>query len=259
MNIINGNGIPVENKTDLENICKYMSSVKFLLVRRKHSLGYIEFMRGRYAKDNIDGIIYLFQQMTPDEIKMIEMQSFDEMWVNFWPDINSTDPKKQFFTKKEYTESKEKYDALKYKIDVELGLDFYVKNVKPFYDTPEWSYPKGRKMRGESDLECAIREFCEETGYNAGKLVMLKNIQPFEEIFTGSNYKSYKHKYYLLYMDYENTIKNTEYDNTEVSKVEWKTFEECIQCIRPYNLEKKKLINNINSCIHKYSIYKVLC
>ena len=30
-----------------------------------------------------------------------------------------------------------------------------------------------------------------------------KNILPLEEIFTGSNYKSYKHKYFLAYIDLE--------------------------------------------------------
>ena len=42
---------------------------------------------------------------------MIETTSFDEMWANFWPDNNTTDPKKLYFNRKEYTESKEKYDC----------------------------------------------------------------------------------------------------------------------------------------------------
>ena len=44
-------------------------------------------------------------------------------------------------------------------------------------------------------------------------------------------------------------------DPFEVSKMEWKTFEECIDCIRPYNLEKKSLITNIHNCIKKYGFY----
>ena len=34
----------------------------------------------------------------------------------------------------------------------------------------------------------------------------IKNLLPFEEIFTGSNYKSYKHKYYLTFMDYVHDV-----------------------------------------------------
>jgi hypothetical protein len=79
-------------------------------------------------------------------------------------------------------------------------------------------------------------------------LYNIENIQPFEETFMGSNYKSYKHKYYLMKMK-GNVTNIKQFDNTEVSKIEWKTYKECIECIRPYNLEKKALIQNIYNCL----------
>jgi hypothetical protein len=45
------------------------------------------------------------------------------------------------------------------------------------------------------------------------------------------------------------------YQVTEVSKVEWKTFYECVESIRPYNLEKKELIININKVLQEYRLY----
>jgi hypothetical protein len=42
---------------------------------------------------------------------------------------------------------------------------------------------------------------------------------------------------------------------TEVSKLEWKTIDECLETIRPYNLEKKKLIININKVLQEYRLY----
>jgi hypothetical protein len=45
------------------------------------------------------------------------------------------------------------------------------------------------------------------------------------------------------------------YQLTEVSKIQWKTLEECLDCIRPYNLEKKQLISNIHKVIQEYNIY----
>ena len=42
---------------------------------------------------------------------------------------------------------------------------------------------------------------------------------------------------------------------TEVSKLEWKTLDECLESIRPYNLEKKKLIKNINKVLQEYRLY----
>jgi hypothetical protein len=42
---------------------------------------------------------------------------------------------------------------------------------------------------------------------------------------------------------------------TEVSKLEWKTIDECLEAIRPYNLEKKELIININNVLQEYRLY----
>ena len=35
-------------------------------------------------------------------------------------------------------------------------------------------------------------------------LKLIQNVLPIEELFTGSNYKSYKHKYYLAFMEKNN-------------------------------------------------------
>jgi hypothetical protein len=45
------------------------------------------------------------------------------------------------------------------------------------------------------------------------------------------------------------------YQVTEVSKIEWKTIYKCLESIRPYNLEKKKLITNINKVLEEYRLY----
>src|SRR5690606_15374290 len=70
LSINNYTSIEINNMNDLREFCEYKNMIKFLLIRRKYSLGYSEFIRGRYLKDNINGIIYLFQQMTPNEIEM---------------------------------------------------------------------------------------------------------------------------------------------------------------------------------------------
>jgi hypothetical protein len=42
------------------------------------------------------------------------------------------------------------------------------------------------------------------------------------------------------------------YQKTEVSKIEWKTLDECLSSIRPYNLEKKNIIKNVNHVLLNY-------
>ena len=85
----------------------------------------------------------------------------------------------------------------------------------------------------------------------------VNNLLPFEEIFTGSNYKSYKHKYYLGNMLYENTINTDNFQKSEVSKMEWKTMEQCLSCMRPYNLEKINVLKNINDIINNHMLFHV--
>ena len=121
------------------------------------------------------------------------------------------------------------------------------------WKVPEWGFPKGRRNYQENDISCALREFEEETGYNRKSIHIIQNIIPFEETFTGSNFKSYKHKYYLSYIC--NEIKPAaNFQQTEVSEVRWMSLESCLKHIRPYNLEKKEVILQINNALEKYRL-----
>jgi hypothetical protein len=77
---------------------------------------------------------------------------------------------------------------------------------------------------------------------------------PFEETFIGSNHKSYKHKYFLAFTEQMDDLLNS-FQKTEVSKMEWKTLEQCLESIRPYHLEKKELIKRIYKVIEEYRLY----
>ena len=135
-----------------------------------------------------------------------------------------------------------------------ITLESLIKNSSTKWAETQWEIPKGRKNFQEKDLECALREFEEETGYSSKYVNIIENILPFEELFIGSNYKSYKHKYYLGYMSETIDILQN-YQKSEVSKIEWKTVDKCLESIRPYNLEKRNLIININKILQEYRIY----
>ena len=128
-------------------------------------------------------------------------------------------------------------------------------NNHEIWDEPEWGFPKGRRNYQETDFDCALREFAEETGYDIKNVKNVKNLLPYEEIFTGSNYKSYKHKYYLTFMDAKHTLELNNFEPTEVSKMEWKTYDNCMLCIRHYNLEKKRMITNINETLKTFRLF----
>ena len=119
---------------------------------------------------------------------------------------------------------------------------------------PEWGFAKGRRNYQEKDINCALREFQEETGYSKNSINIIQNLVPFEEIFTGSNYKSYKHCYYVAQIP-GNIKPLYNFQTSEVSKMEWFTFTEALDAMRPYNQEKISVLSRVDELINKLRLY----
>ena len=58
------------------------------MVQRRDTLGYVEFMRGKYNLENINYIYDLFKIMTKTERLNILNYSFDLLWNNLWMNKN---------------------------------------------------------------------------------------------------------------------------------------------------------------------------
>ena len=221
----------------------------FLMICRKDSLGYVEFIRGKYPLYNKDYIQNLIDEMTLTEKQNILTIDFYELWRKLWHDNNM-----QY--RSEENNSKNKFDQIKRGIQVndieKYNLKSLIADSKTSWKDPEWGFPKGRKNYGEKDIQTAIREWQEETGVSNVHLNMVSNILPFEEYFIGSNYKSYKHRYYLSII--KNNIPDSNYQKTEVSQLKWLSYEDCLKKIRPYNIERIKIVKKINNVLNNYSL-----
>ena len=231
----------------------FNNNIQFLMIRRKDSFGYIDFIRGKYILNNIEHLQNIFNEMTEDERLRIKNNNFDILWKLMW---GIQDKNNQY--KSEEISSQKKFDILKKGVaendEYNISIDELINNSTTHWKETEWEFPKGRRNFQEKDLDCALREFEEETGINKKDIHIVENVLPFEEIFLGSNHKSYKHKYYLGYID-NNNHNLDNFQQSEVSKIEWKTYDECLSSIRPYNLEKKKLLMNINKVLNEYKLY----
>ena len=225
--------------------------IQYLMIRRKDSFGYIDFIRGKYSPYNIYQIQNIVNEMSITEKERILKEPFINLWNNMWGETNAS----QY--KNEETMSCKKMEIVRSGITINeetINLEDIVNKSTTQWKETEWEFPKGRRNFKEKDLECALREFEEETGISHTKIKIIENVLPFEEIFIGTNHKSYKHKYFLAYMnEAEEYLDN--FQVTEVSKLEWKTLDECLESIRPYNLEKKDLIKNINKVLEEYRLY----
>ena len=226
------------------------NNLEYLLIRRKDSLGFVDFMRGKYQLTNKEYILSLINKMTIEEREKILKQDFGELWEYLWGENVGI----QYRSEEKI--SLEKYTTLKNGIynKVHYNIQSLIEECNEIYEEPEWGFPKGRRNYQEKDLYCALREFEEETGYSRNDLTIIQNLIPFEEIYTGSNYKSYKHKYFLAYID-EGIKPSKAFQKSEVSKIEWKSFDNVNNTIRKYNLEKIKLIKQVNHVLLRYNLY----
>ena len=252
-NPIISNGIIVYKEGDREG------EAQFLMIRRKDTLGFVEFIRGKYPVYNQAYVQRLIDEMTLDEKHRLQNQTFSELWKNVWGDyLNSK-------YQNEEAVSCDRFNMLKSGIKLNRNggshytLNMLIANSSTQWTEAEWGFPKGRRNYHEKDIDCALREFSEETGYNQNRLTIIQNIIPYEEIFMGSNVKTYKHKYYVACMQCPNKLPSESspiFQKTEVSKMGWFTYEDCIARMRPYNLEKISILRKLNNALNEY---KMVC
>jgi len=232
-------------------IRKNNNNTEILLIRRKDSLAFVDFMRGKYNLVDKQYLINLFDKMTIGERDFILNNEFEFLWNYLWGENISNQYKNEERT------SKNKYIQL---INgIKLNDDFYnleniINSCSENYLEPEWGFPKGRRNYQERDMICGLREFEEETGYDKNELINITNILPLEEIFTGSNYKSYKHKYFLGYINNTHEPKK-EFQLFEISKIKWVNINDAEKYIRNYNIEKKKILLELNKLLKTYKLY----
>uniref|UniRef100_A0A6C0I3K7 Nudix hydrolase domain-containing protein n=1 Tax=viral metagenome TaxID=1070528 RepID=A0A6C0I3K7_9ZZZZ len=235
------------------------NQLEYLMIRRKDTLGFIDFMRGKYSVYNKGYIMNMIKQMTMEEKEKLKSLEFYQLWESIWGTESISGKYKS-----EEAVSRDKIILLQKGVLVQN--DFYTlsmlidesnKEEACQWNEPEWGFPKGRRNFQEKDYDCALREFTEETGCKTSSIYNINNILPFEEIFTGSNYKSYKHKYFVGMMNYSDSDLYDTYERTEVSKMAWKTYEQCMECIRSYNIEKKNVVTAIHTTLSKYGLFRI--
>ena len=241
-----------ENSTENNNTnIEYKLDYEIIMVQRKFTIGYIEFLRGKYQTSNFKYLNKIISLMVNEEKNILEKQDFDELREELGMN------QKNRLYKNEYEDSKRKFNYLKNKNLLQKLFD----DNSEWTET-EWGIPKGRRNDKETNIECAIREFLEETGLKEKDLIIYKNVIPLEEIYTGINNLKYKHVYYLAtirndeyYMD-NLEIDSTNYEQyTEISSIDWFNMKDSISRIRPYYYSKINIIKKAFQIINNLGIY----
>lgn len=236
LNIIRFNTINFNNIEKSKTLFKYIS---FLLISRRTSLGFLEFMRGRYIIDDKLSIIKLLKQMHDDELYLLKNNNFNYLWKYVWCIDNINE-----IIDRDYNYSNGKFNIIK-----NNGLlNDCLKNIKPEYKNYEWGFPKGRRLNIEKNIDCAKREFIEETNLNESDFKILENIDCITENLIGTNNINYKHIYFIALCNNNLSVsidKNNYQQCKEVGQIGWFNYIESIKLIREYHTEKINIINNL--------------
>lgn len=214
--------------TKLSRMELQVPEIEFLLVQRKDTIGYIDFLRGKYA--SLKYLKILIQEMTKEEHEKLKNNTFDDLWDMLWCSKTS----KTY--KNEYNTAKQKFS--------ELDVRYLIDNTPTKYIHTEYDIPKGRRSNTETIKECAIREFMEETGYKKNEFYIIEKLRPIEEVFLGSNGIWYKHVYYYARINTTRVpvIGDHPLQIREIKSILWCNFKQCINSFRKYDKTKRTSI-----------------
>jgi 8-oxo-dGTP pyrophosphatase MutT (NUDIX family) len=213
---------------------------KYLLIQRKDTIGKTDFIRGKYK---VNGIIdyhklrCLIEEMTDREKYEILNTDKELLWKNLWLDHSIG-----IFRN-------EKYKAMKMfeEIDYKTML---LESIPSRYTENEWGFPKGRKNLSETGIECAVREFKEETGLLEKDFVLKFKSPQLIENFTASDGISYTHVYYLAEVK-QNVDVTIESKNVifkqEVKDLGFFEYKTAYKMFRDYDTQKKYILTKIHN------------
>ncbi len=236
--------------------------VKYLMVQRKDSITYIEFIRGKYTLNNVDYIEYLFQNMTVSERNTIKDNSIENLWKMLWSgpisnrlNLEFKDSKIKFY--KLYNGYLFKRNSKNISIIENINLNKIIDKVNIEYPNVidlEWEIPKGRRDLNETDIDCALREFEEESGLKVNNISLCHYIKkPIEEVFLSLNKTRYRHIYYIAQHNYNNNImlysKKNKVQCKEIKDSRWMSYDEIMSKLRDTHIQRIELFKRVHKLI----------
>jgi 8-oxo-dGTP pyrophosphatase MutT (NUDIX family) len=212
-----------------------INDVEVLMVRRKDSMSFTEFVRGKYDPARTDYVRTLIENMTKAEIVRLLNEPFDQIWAKMWTDRRDH----------ELVIARERFEIVKPLLTAASST----------YDEAEWGFPKGRRMRCESDTLCAEREFYEETNILRRSYLVVNGVQ-LEETFLGTNNIPYQHRYFigLLSEPFDIHQKFTDMQCREISAIGWKTLSECMDLTRPHYVQRSSILEQLVRIVQVFEV-----
>lgn len=221
---------------------EHLNIPEYLMVCRKSTYCYVDFILGKYDDKNTDYLKFMVKNMTYSERISISTKNFEDLWKDLY--YNSRAPNGAFY---DYVSSKF------YKV-----RDFFIQfntSLSCIYKWPEWGFPKGRPNQSEDPLDCATRELYEETRICQDNYKIINTIMPFEEKYVGTNGHSYRNVFFIGkasrecngHLDKSNTAQAR-----EIGFIKWFKYEDATKQFRDHEESKRAVLSLVHNAVSTY-------
>lgn len=217
--------------------------IKYLLCQRRDSIAFIHFMQNKIQEPEIEKYINL---MSKEEKKRCMEYFYRQDPHTIWKDLWIDDRSRVF--RQEYRRC----------------TDIFLRNMekyKRYFEDDSigqcensWGFPKGRRDHNESEIECALREFEEETNISKKDVTIIQKDLSFEENYIGSNGLNYRTVYFMAYipyipkkeyMHYPQNIRK-KFISSEIYEMEWLDYSTAMSRLNSHKQEILTKINNFH-------------
>lgn len=234
--------VVVDDKKKYKNIKRSVGILLFnhkldkvLLVQKKCTYAYSEFVTGKYDKHDKNSLLEKFNKMTSNEKMIIWSLEFEWIWYNMFTCREKNDMYCRAFGRfyKCFLNNNKMLRIL---------LNQSNKNGNLI-----WEPPKGRKNKTESSLKCAIREVYEETKIKATSYQLIPGKKIKKQLI--SNNIRYIIIYYIGIMKEDESVRLNVLDkqqSSEISDIGWVPISNLSQ----YNMLNDIRQSVISSCKH---------
>ena len=212
---------------------------EILLVKKRCTYWYVSFILGLYKDKRGDQLrkylLYLFSRMTVEEKMAIYSLDYEIMWNHCYPvSWNPYQKKRHIHNYETYKEKKFIFDNLISDHGRKLQ---HILNISK-NSSLMWEIPKGRKaLPEENTIECAVREFEEETNIKKDQYKIVSTIKPL--IFTHRDENvCYINTYYVAVPTASIRVKinfDIETQVREIIDIRWLSEYDCnlLNCAQP--------------------------
>jgi 8-oxo-dGTP pyrophosphatase MutT (NUDIX family) len=168
--------------------------------------------------------------LSTEEKVRIRTHTFRELWDDLWIAHGSN------IHLDGYERTFKKFELARDKI-----LEYIRISPAIAVESPPWGFPKGKKNERETEIECAIREFGEETRLDTSKIRVHEEIPALIESYRGGNLKPYCIHYFIAETDELLPVKKYETEgcirpyavSEEAGDARWVTYAEACELLDP--------------------------